>query len=109
LAPEPDVAITEAGVIEGREARDAAEERARLVGEGVEEEVIEGGNGELLVWLVLTMAVSVYNMTDVADDQTGCKWNEDTHCAGNEVSGYELVRTQRLYGREPRSSISKKE
>jgi hypothetical protein len=44
LAPEPDVAVTKAGVVEGREVRDAAEEGARLVGEWVEEEVVESGD-----------------------------------------------------------------
>jgi hypothetical protein len=42
------VTIAEAGVIEGGEAGDAAEERAGLVGEGVQEEVVNGGEEELL-------------------------------------------------------------
>jgi hypothetical protein len=47
-APCPDVAVAEAGVVERWEARNTAEERAGLRAEGVEEEIVEGGENELV-------------------------------------------------------------
>jgi hypothetical protein len=47
LTPGPDVTIATAGIVERRNAGDTAKERARLRGEWVEEEVVDGCDDEL--------------------------------------------------------------
>ena len=46
-APGPDVSVAEVGVVEGGEGGDAGEEGAGDGAEGVEEEVVYGGEEEL--------------------------------------------------------------
>lgn len=50
--PGPDMSVTDAGVVEGRECGDAAEERAGDGAEGVEEDVVYGQDNELWTLLV---------------------------------------------------------
>jgi hypothetical protein len=52
------VPVATASVVEGRDAGDAAEERARLGGEGVEEEVVYCRENELICSVRYGCAVS---------------------------------------------------
>jgi hypothetical protein len=68
--PCPDMTVAQAGVVEGGDARDAAEEGPGLAGEGMEGEVIESGEDELVGDVSFDVRSEIWECVDLRSRRT---------------------------------------